>query len=141
MSKTLFSFTASILSSLIVIGCTNNTNELGKDPLSGQEDKFLNTDSSASEADMVFYDLVNPNEPNDIEGSAASASSEPVTEEKKKSDPLPPEVLESIKRANEIEQKKAEALKSIANAKRLEAEILNESRSDDDGYTYNNESR
>lgn len=141
MSKTLFSFTLCILSSLVVIGCSNDTNELDTDPLKGQENKFLNTEKSASEPEVVFYDLVNPNTPTEREASASMAASEAVSEDLMKPDPLPPEIIESIKRNQEIEAKKAEALKSIEQAKRIEAEILNENRSSDDGYTYNNSSQ
>ena len=141
MSKTLFSITACVLSSIILIGCGNGINKLEQDPLKGEEDKFLNTEVIQNEEDIVFYDLIDPNAPKGTDASplATSGASEPVLENEMKPDPLPPKVLENILRSQEIEYKKAEALESIAESKRLEAEILNQINQTESVYTYTND--
>lgn len=133
MSKTLFSFSSFILSSVITIGCSSDINEQMKDPLKGQEEKFYTEENAASEPDLVFYDLVNPNAVNE---EVSIAASEALLDEPPIADPLPPEVLESLKLAREIEEKRDNALKSIEDAKRIESEILNDDRTVDDDYIY-----
>lgn len=95
-----------------------------------QEESELNTD------DIVFYELKNnTNNTNSTENLDLKSKSNDIPEktedteskekQNQKSDPLPPEVYEAIKRNSEIKKQEEAALKDIANTKKIEVIILN----------------
>lgn len=139
MSKTLFNLAILILISSLLSACNNSNTQKEHDPLKGQEQKFLD-ESPASEAkELVFYDLVDPKKKDQsIETEEASAS-EPKGQEKQAENTLSPEVLEAIRENAERQERKENALRTIAEAKRIEALLVGKDRSSDDGYTYNSD--
>ena len=52
---------------------------------------------------------------------------------------LSPEILEAIRENTERQEKKENALRTIAEAKRIEELLVGKDRSSDDGYTYNSD--
>jgi|GEM_PF-2152860 len=137
-------FCCYILISILLNGCSSESDKPTTDPLKGQESKFLNSDHTQSTSEPVFYSLKkNTNNNSEIEHAASeelaiNSTSDTSEEQLPEQGTLSPEVLEAIKRNGEIRRQKEEALKTLEEAKKLEAEILKANRSEDDGYVYNN---
>lgn len=136
-------FCCYILISILLNGCSGESDKTTTDPLKGQESKFLNSDYTQSTSEPVFYSLeknTNNNkeiEPTISEAVASNSTSDSSEEQLPIQGTLTPEILEAIKRNGEIRRQKEEALKTLEEAKRLEAEILKANRSEDNGYVYN----
>lgn len=73
-----------------------------------------------------------------VKAEEASAS-EPEAQEQQPEKALSPEILEAIRENTERQEKKENALRTIAEAKRIEELLVGKDRSSDDGYTYNSD--
>lgn len=139
MSKTLFNFSTLILIFSFLSGCSNSNTSEDQDPLKGHENKFLDASVVSEPKEFIFYDLIDPEAKDKLKHNEEISVSEPVGEEEKVGDPLPAKVLEAIREKTEIEERKKNALKTIAEAKRIETIITGQDSISDDGYTYNSE--
>ena len=87
----------------------------------------------------MFYDLVDPKKKDQPIKAEEASASEPEAQEQQPENALSPEVLEAIREHTERQEKKENALRTIAEAKRIEALLVGKDRSSDDGYTYNSD--
>ena len=87
----------------------------------------------------MFYDLVDPKKKDQPIKAEEASASEPEAQEQQPENALSPEVLEAIRENTERQEKKENALRTIAEAKRIEALLVGKDRSSDDGYTYNSD--
>lgn len=87
----------------------------------------------------MFYDLVDPKKKDQPIKAEEASASEPEAQEQQPENALSPEVLEAIRKHTERQEKKENALRTIAEAKRIEALLVGKDRSSDDGYTYNSD--
>ncbi|MDP7812114.1 hypothetical protein QWI38_03120 [Acinetobacter pittii] len=87
----------------------------------------------------MFYDLVDPKKKDQPIKAEEASASEPEAQEQQPENALSPEVLEAIRESTERQEKKENALRTIAEAKRIEALLVGKDRSSDDGYTYNSD--
>jgi hypothetical protein len=140
VSKTLFIFATVILISTLLSACNNSNTPNEQDPLKGQEQKFLDESATSESKELVFYDLVDPKKKDQPIKAEEASASEPEAQEQQPENALSPEVLEAIRKHTERQKKKKEnALRTIAEAKRIEALLVGKDRSSDDGYTYNSD--
>ncbi|RSC30356.1 hypothetical protein [Acinetobacter sp. FDAARGOS_515] len=139
MSKTLFNLVAVILISSLLSACNNSNTPKEHDPLKGQEQKFLDESAANEPKELVFYDLVDPKKKDQPLKTEEASASEPGAQEQQPENALSPEVLEAIRENAERQQRKENALRTIAEAKRIEDLLVGKDRSSDDGYTYNSD--
>ena len=139
MSKTLFNFATVILISTLLSACNNSNTPNEQDPLKGQEKKFLDESATSESKELVFYDLVDPKKKDQPIKAEEVSASEPEAQEQQPENALSPEVLEAIRENTERQEKKENALRTIAEAKRIEELLVGKDRSSDDGYTYNSD--
>ena len=139
MSKTLFIFATVILISTLLSACNNSNTPNEQDPLKGQEQKFLDESATSESKELVFYDLVDPKKKDQPIKSEDASSSDVEDQDQHPENALSTEFLEVIGENTERQEKKENALRTIAEAKRIEELLVGKDRSSDDGYTYNSD--